>query len=234
MNLPRILPLSCAMMALLATDLTRGVMADDPTPEQRFEKLLEVARAEPSKADWKEVRHAFTGTKHYKPYFSDVPDKLKLTLPMIKRGETKEAEAELIRLIEQERFMRIRPMILLNSLYIKENQPEKGQKYRDCLDGIIRTMIFPDAATSFDKAIEVLYIDEEYFVASGADLVEQGVVEEKGHHYDVLTLKPDADKPERKLYFNIDLLWAANPMLKKEEADDPKSPAPAGTTKSCG
>ncbi len=188
----------------------------DKAASERFETLLKAARETPEKADWKEVRQAFTRTSLYTPYSTDVTDKLKTLLATIRGGDLQGPEAELITLIEQERFMRINAMIVLVNLYTKRGEPEKATKYRAIIDGIITTMVFPDAGTSYEKAIEVLYIPEEYFIASGAKVAKQGVQSHEGHRYDVLTLAPTADKPERELFFNIDLMWAANPISKQK------------------
>lgn len=189
--------------------VVRGVAAEDKpqkgTPDQRFETLLSEAMKAPENADWKALRGAFSETTHYHPYSIDVDTRLKEIARAIGRGETKESEAALLKLLERERFMRFDTVAMLMMLYQKIDQPEKAQKYEKILDGILGVLEYPKAGTSFEDPIPVLFIQEEYLVTTNMPIGGRGSTVHGGHHFDVFEIEADGSKPARTVYFNIDL-----------------------------
>ncbi len=193
--------------------------SDDPgtkeTPDRRFEKLLADAMKDPEKADWKPLREAFSRTSHYKPYSTEVTEKLQEIARSIGRGESKESEAALLKLLEQERFMRFDSVAMLTMLYEKTDRPEKAEKYKKLLHGILGVLNYPKAGTSFENPITVLFIQEEYLVATNMPVESQGLVINKTHRFDVLEIATKGDEPVKKIYFDIDLLRNAKSILDK-------------------
>ena len=157
---------------------------DDPktkqTPDQRFEKLLADAMNAPEKADWKSLREAFSRTTHYHPYSIEVDEKLKEIAKSIGRGETKESEAALLKLIEQDRFMRFDTLAMLLMLYERTDLPEKAEKYKKLLDSILKVLEYPKAGTSFENPIPILFIQEEYLVTTNMPIKGQSSTSTKG------------------------------------------------------
>ncbi|MHB1560751.1 MAG: hypothetical protein ACYC61_25130 [Isosphaeraceae bacterium] len=194
-----------------------GMASDEPgkaeTPDQRFEKLLTAARKAPEKANWKELRAAFSKTRHYQPHSIDVTRKLEEVARSIGRGEIRSSEAALLALIERERFMRLDSLAMLMMLYEKTGQPKKAEEYRKWVDGILGVLQAPEAGTSFAKPIQILFIQEESFVTFRMPVKEQGLVIRDGHWFDVLELKADGDRPARKVYFDVDLTRNARSIL---------------------
>ena len=207
--------LLCAIGLALA--LGGKATADDPrakeTPDQRFEKLLADAMKTPEKTDWKSLREAFSRTSHYQPYNIEVDQKLKEIAKSIGRGETKESETALVKLIERDRFMRFDSLAMLIILYDKTDQPEKGERYRKILDGILGVLKYPEAGTSYEKPIQILFIQEEYLVATSMPIKGQALQVRNGHRFDLLTIKARGDEPEKTLYFDIDLTRNARSIL---------------------
>jgi hypothetical protein len=195
----------------LSSDVTARVLAQE-TSDQRYERLLAVALKEPDKANWKELRRAFSKTSHYDPYNIDVDEKLKEVAQSIGRGEFQKSEKELLKLVDHDRYMRFDSVAMLMMLYDKMEQPEESKKYRKIIDGILGVLEYPKAGVSIENPIEVLFVQEEYLVATNMHIKEQALLSKDGHRYDVLTTEAVGDKPERKLYFNIDLL--RNPSLR--------------------
>ncbi len=210
------------LLGILCLAWTFDVMArglDDTkgteTPDQRFEKLLADATNAPEKADWKSLREAFSKTTHYRPYSIDVTEKLNEIAKSIGRGETKESEAALLKLIESERFMRFDSLAMLMLLYERTDQLEKSQKYKRLLDGILEILKYPNAGTSFENPIPILFIQEEYLVTTNMPIKERGLVVEKGHRFDVFQLADDGGQPGKKVYFNVDLTRNAKSIFDK-------------------
>jgi len=182
---------------------------DDPksneTPDQHFEKLLADTMKAPEKADWKSLREAFSKTTYYRPYSIEVHEKLTEIAGSIGRGEAKKSEAALLKLLERERFMRFDTLAMLMMLYEKMDEPEKAEKYKKLLDGILEVLKYPKAGTSFENPIQILFIQEEYLVTTNMPIKDRGLIINKGHWFDVFELKADDDKQRKKVYFNVDL-----------------------------
>jgi Domain of unknown function (DUF4919) len=208
------------------------VLADDETAaskalDQKFEALLVAAQKDPQKADWKALRHAFSETSHYEPYnISWRKDILKVGKD-IWEGNVKAAEAALVKLLERERFMRIDGHAMALALYEKTGDSDKARKHRDFLEGLSSVVFVPGHGTSFEKPIEVLFVDEEYALigAMGLKIKDQALTERGGHHFDVLTTGPKAGEPERQFYFNIDMPWSSLQSSMNKLFDGSKVPA---------
>ena len=186
---------------------------DKETPDQRFEKLLAAAMKAPEKANWKELREAFSRTTHYHPYNIDVTEKLRKIAQSIGRGQTKESESALLGLLERERFMRLDTLAMLVMLYEKTDQPKKAEKYKKLLDGILGVLKDAEAGTGFEKPIQILFIEEEYLVTFNMPVRKQSLVVKDGHRFDVLEIESDGDKPAKQVYFDIDLTRNARSIL---------------------
>jgi hypothetical protein len=128
-----------------------------------------------------------------------------------RENRLKEAEAALVRLLEREGLMRIDGHALAIALYEKLGETDKARKHRLFLEGLSSTVFIPGHCTSFEKPIEVLFVEEEYLLLSslGLKMKQQALSEHNGHRFDVITTIADGADPEREFFFNIDLPWNA-------------------------
>jgi len=208
-----------SVVCLAYTFAVTATALDDPknnvTPDQLFEKLFAQVIKAPEKAHWKSLREAFSKTTHYQPYSVEVDEKLTEIRASIGRGEAKESEAALLKLLERERFMRFDTLAMLLMLYEKTHEAEKAEKYQKLLDGILEVLKYPRAGTSFENPIQILFIQEEYLVTINMPIKEQGLAINKGHRFDVFELVADVGKQGEKVYFNIDLTRNAKSILDK-------------------
>jgi Domain of unknown function (DUF4919) len=179
--------------------------------DQKFEKLLVAAQKDPKKADWKALRHAFAESSHYQPYNASWRQDISKVAKNLHDGKLKEAEAGLTELLERERFMRVDAHAVALALYEKMGDSEKARKHKDFLEGLSAAIFLPGHGTSFEKPIEVLFVDEEYAVlgAMGCKMKQQALSERDGHRFDVLTTQAKPGEPERQLFFNIDMPWSS-------------------------
>jgi hypothetical protein len=177
------------------------------SPDQVFETLLANAKKAPAKVDWKALRVAFAATSHYDPYNIEWRQDLSKARKDVERGELKAAEAKLGKLLDRERFMRLDGHAVAIALYDKMGDSGKAEKHRAFLEGLSSAVFAPGAGMSFEKPIEVLFIEEEYLVMGslGLRVKKQALTEHNGHRFDVLTAAGKGDQPERDFYFNIDL-----------------------------
>jgi hypothetical protein len=180
------------------------------SPDLKFDALLAQAQKDPAKTDWKALRVAFAATSHYKPY-GEWRTELAKVREKFEKDELKSAEAMLVKLMERERSMRLDGHAVAVALYEKMGDSDKARRHRAFLEGLTSAVFVPGAGKSFEKPIEVLFVDEEYFFLGslGLTMKRQGLTEHNGHKFDVLTTDAKGDQPELELYFNIDLPWGA-------------------------
>ena len=188
-----------------------GDPSTQKTPEERFESLLAAAMKEPKKADWNALRHAFSQTDAYQPYNVQWREESAKVAKDIHGGNLKAAETALVKLLERERFMRLDAIAMAVALYEKMGEKDKARKHRELLQGLAETVFVRERGMSFEKPIEVLFIDEEYLVVRSLGLQHKGqsLREKDGHHFDVLTLESGEGQPDREIYFNIDMPFNA-------------------------
>jgi hypothetical protein len=177
--------------------------------DQKFETLLAAAQKDPKKADWKALRLAFSQTSHYQPYNATWRQECTRVAMNLQDDKLKQAEDLLTKLLERERFMRIDAHAMAVALYEKTGDSEKARKHKEFLEGLSSVVFAPDRGTSFEKPIEVLFIEEEYFVVNtlGCRVKSQALSSRDGHHFDILTSEAKPGEPERQLFFNIDMPW---------------------------
>ena len=126
-------------------------------------------------------------------------------------------------MVERERYMRLDSLFLLMQFYDDTDQPAQAKKFKGYVDAIIKVLDYPNGGKSMDKAVGVIYIDEEYLFLGGGKSKGQKHLMQDGHHFDVLTAPADGDAPEHPLYFNIDLVWRGNPIERELKSKaDPK------------
>ena len=134
-----------------------------------------------------------------------------------------------MKLNASEHSMRIDGHAIAGVLYEQMGDSEKARKHKAFFEGIHSTLFAPDLGNSFEKPIEVLFVDEEYGVLSGMKLKvkSQSLSEHNGHRFDVLTTHAQPGQPERVLYFNIDMPWNSlqtgmSKMFEKAKNSEPK------------
>jgi len=209
--------LSIALLGILlagwsTTPANAQTAKDDEAAKARdykFDALLAAAQKDPRKADWKAVRRAFSETSHYHPYDSSWRDDIVKVIEKMKEGKLKDAETALVELIGRERSMRIDGHALAVSLYEKMGDSEKARKHKELFESLSIAVFAPGNGTSFEKPIEVLFLEEEYSAISSMRLAvkQQALSERNGHRFDILTTRARAGQPERMFYFNIDMPW---------------------------
>jgi hypothetical protein len=192
--------------------IAQTVKDDDEAAKARdreFDTMLAAAEKDPKKADWKALRRAFAETSYYEPYDTTSRDEFGKVVQKLRDGDLKAAEAALVKINAHEHFMRIDGHAIAGVLYEKLGDSEKARKHKEIFEGLSSALLAPGLGTSFEKPIEVLFVDEEYsvLVAMKLKLKTQALSEQAGHRFDVLTVHAGNGEPERVLYFNIDMPW---------------------------
>jgi hypothetical protein len=232
------LALTLAALLIAGASAASKTAADDEAEirkalDQKFETLLAAAQKDPKKTDWQALRLAFSHTSHYQPYNAAWGQECTRVVMNLRDNKLKQAEDLLTKMLERERFMRIEAHAMAVEIYEKTADPEKAQereekarKHKEFLEGLSSVVFARDRGTSFEKPIEVLFIEEEYFVvnALGCKVKQQALTSRDGHSFDVLTLEAKPGEPERQLFFNIDIPWSFVQGALKNAADQAKPP----------
>ncbi|MDG3007825.1 hypothetical protein [Paludisphaera mucosa] len=181
----------------------------DEDVEQRFDGLLAAAKRDPEKADWVRLRRSFAETKRYRPYHREWKEELVKIGVALDGEDPKAAEAALDKLMEREGCMRIDAHALAASHYAKTGQEEKNAFHTRCVEGIAGTLFVPGTGKSFEKPIEVLFIEEEYLFLGSLELKaeRQGLAVHEGRRFDVFEIEAKGGGGPVKYYFNVDLPW---------------------------
>lgn len=211
--------LSASIVSLLVITLglpASPLVAGEITPaqkkaDQRFADLLASAKKDRTKTDWKVLRNAFAESSHYNPdsfMWREEIDRLEDT---IEKGDDKKTAAMFGMLLERDGFMRLDALVLAVKFYEKAGQKEKARVCREFVEGLTSAILIPGAGFAVEKPIEVLFIEEEYFVLQTlkVKVKQQSLVERDGHRFDVFTPQPQEGRPLRMLYFNIDRPYKA-------------------------
>ena len=202
------------MVAILWLGSVLVLMQDGPppraneTPEATFARLLEAAREDPSKTDWKSLRLAYSKTKQYNPDADRVdPEPI---LQELKNGERVAA------LVAVDRMMAGRWVDPEAHLYAADASERVKDKPREDLHvafarGLHAALTSSGDGRSFETAYHVLFIAEEYYILDGVVRLKhtgQALTVHEGHYFDIHTVEtPGGD--EVKIYFNIDIPWHA-------------------------
>ena len=167
--------------------------------------LLNLAKAQPSLVDFKNLRMAFAASEHYAPYESDL-----------------ESEGSIAKLMEEERYQEA--INLINSLleknyvnlhlhlkavlaYRKMELDTKATNHRDFAFRLLDSIMNSGDGRSFDTAYVIIDTQEEHTMIAmlGFAFLQQRLVKHDGHDYDILTIKDNKTGEESEIYFNIDI-----------------------------
>jgi hypothetical protein len=203
-------------------------VAAQKAADKKFDQLLVAAQKDPAKADWKALRHAYSATSGYKPYSATWQQDIAKVGEDFQDGQFKKAEAAIVELLKREKFMRLDGHAMAIAIYEKLGDTEKARKHQDFLEGLTSVVMIPGHGASFEKPIEILFIEEEYLVLGslGVKVKQQALTERDGRRFDVLTTRAMPGKPERQLYFNIDMPWKALQSSMIKDVDVSKESAP--------
>src|SRR4051794_5873216 len=186
------------------------VAAQDPPAEdadKQFDRMLAAVKENLEKADWLKLRHAFAETTRYQPYNAKWREELNKVRVELKGEDPKAAEAALAKLIEREGYMRLDAHGLASAHYRRTGQKAKEAFHTHFARGIASTIYVPGTGMSFEKPIEVLFIDEEYdfFDSLKMKAKRRGLAAHDDRKFDVFEVAAEAGGEPEKFYFNVDL-----------------------------
>ncbi|WP_165249391.1 DUF4919 domain-containing protein [Paludisphaera soli] len=222
-------PVALAYAWLCGALITSSALAQE-VPEKdaegRFDEMLAAAKREPGKADWVALRHAFADTARYHPYNGEWKEELAKVRKELRGDDPKAAEAALDELLQREGYMRLDAHGLAAVHYSRTGRRDKEEFHNKFSEGIVDALFASGDGKSFEKPIEVLFIEEEYAFLRALKLEpeRQNLVDHEGHKFDVLEVAAAAGGEPLKFYFDIDRPWnslrKAFQRIKKREIEE--------------
>lgn len=208
--------------ALGSVMLVVGSVRGQEAPE-RYEALLEAAKKDPAKADFRRLRLAFTRTESYRPYTKRRFD-LAPVYQELKNGERAVALLALDRMLEGH-WMDPEAQGIASGVCEEIGEGERAALHAAFMKGIVDTILGAGDGRSFEKAWPVLDVGEEYLILRAYDLRDgkQSLVEHDGHWYDVHEFRDEESGRDVTVYFNVDLphRWLEERLRRK--GDGPPS-----------
>lgn len=199
-----------ALALLLATPAVADEKAD-----AEFAKLYAEAWKDPAKADFAKLKAAFVETSKYHPYSMEKDERA-----AVKKALDDNDPAAAIKAMDaviDKKPLNIDHHAFAAFLCEKYDQKDKAAKHKGMTEGLMKSMLEGHDGKSFEGAIPVLEIGEEYWLLGVMKTKSKGqaLMMNEGHRYDVHTIDDPETGKERPIYFNIDAPQSAlSRMLK--------------------
>jgi hypothetical protein len=103
-------------------------------------------------------------------------------------------------------FVEINAHIVAEIAYRETGNAEKAEFHKYMVEGLLNSIKASNDGKSKEKAFEVISINEEYGLIRtlGVKPIQQALVEDKGHSYDVITVVDPQTNQQSQIFFNID------------------------------
>ncbi|MCI0713287.1 MAG: DUF4919 domain-containing protein [Chloroflexi bacterium] len=167
-------------------------------------ELARQAQENPSGADFIALREAYVASGDYRPTSHYSSGKLIGTTNGL---DSFESVVEFCTTMLDQNPMDLEVRLLLEYTYEQLNNTENARRQHDFIRGMIEAIYTSGDGKSFESALKVVAVAEEYTLLSlnGLKLKFQQLIEHDGRRFDVLTCtrRNDEDGPEIILYFDI-------------------------------
>ena len=173
-----------------------------------FDTLLAAARADPIGADFHALRMAYARSDSYAPYphIHATRVSVEAMSQALRAGDldgAQEASAALL----ASNYLDIEAHMVADYVHTLRDSNGQAAFHRAFAQGLIRALVATGDGKSTRTAFIVLTTSEENTVlrALGYTMTLQALVQEDGHHYDMLRARHSRTGEEAEFYFNIDL-----------------------------
>lgn len=174
-----------------------------------YDELAAKLKAGDANVDYRALRMAFAKTKNYSYGGLDREEKQKMFKPLGEKNyksALKEAEK-----ILDKNFAEPNAAYVAFAASKELGDARKADFYQAVLSGLIKSITNGGDGKSAKSSFEVITTDEEYFMMNylGFAVSQQSLNSEAGHRFDVLSGTNRKTNETGKIYFNIDVVWAA-------------------------
>ena len=190
-----------AVVALMV--LISALPRTDDAADATFAKLLESARADPTKCDYAKLRAAFVESSKYHPYAVDREATARV-MKAVNAEKFPDALKEINAILEK-KPLDIEAHKLASFIHFRMDDKAQEARHMAMAKGLLAAITSERDGKSFDTAYIVLDIPEEYVVLDYLDVKSQGqsLRTRKGKFFDVHEVKDAETGKVMKLYFDV-------------------------------
>jgi hypothetical protein len=178
---------------------------EDPKPAKKtkYDTLLEKVKQKDPSVNFTELRHAFYESPNYNPY---APMMSYRPLNAAIAQKNYEEALKIAEGVLAKNFVEINAHIVAEIAYRETGNAEKAAFHKYIVEGLLNSIKASNDGKSKEKAFEVISINEEYGLIRtlGVKPIQQALVEDKGHSYDVITVVDPQTNQQSQIFFNID------------------------------
>ena len=174
-----------------------------PAQKTRYDALLEKVKQKDASVNFTELRHAFYESANYNPY---APMMSYRPLNAAIAQKNYEQALKISEDVLAKNFVEINAHMAAQIAYQETGNAEKAEFHKFMVDGLLNSIKSSVDGKSKEKAFEVISVSEEYGLIRSLGLrpIKQALLDDKGHHYDVITVIDPQTNQESQLFFNID------------------------------
>jgi Domain of unknown function (DUF4919) len=177
--------------------------ATTPAEKTKYDVLLEKVKQKDPSVNFTELRLAFYESPHYNPYAP------MLTYRPMNAALAQKNWEEALKIADSvlaKNFVEINAHMTAQIAHQELGNAERAQFHKFMVDGLLNSIKSNVDGKSVDSAYEVISINEEYGLIRSLGLrpIRQGLVPNKGHHFDAITVVDPQTGKESVIYFNVD------------------------------
>lgn len=176
------------------------------TEEDYITKLDSIKKGESS--DFFTLRMAYTKTKEYSPYESDISDSLTKALLLIDSLRFEKA-LSILKSIQDYNFVNIPSHLYYGYIYNELGDSLKSEYHYNIYDGLLNSIYDSGDGISPKTAYIVITTKEEYAFLNWFDLQfdRQILLSSDGYSFDLMDVTDPETKENFEIYFNIELAF---------------------------
>jgi hypothetical protein len=192
-----------------------GLFAQEPSASKTadYNTLVDKLKSGDTSIDFKALRIAYSQTRDYSPYGSD-RDSQAAMFEAAKSKKYKDAIKEADKILKNN-YVDMEAHITEAIAYRELGDTAKADLHKAIGNGLVNSVLNSGDGKSAKTAYVVISTGEEYTIlrALGLRPASQSLDHIDGHTFDVMTGTNPKTNETVKIFFNIDIVWAAETKL---------------------
>lgn len=174
-----------------------------PAEKTKYDVLLEKVKQKNPSVNFTELRLAFYESPHYNPY---APMMTYRPLNAALAQKNYEEALKIADSVLAKNFVEINAHMTAQIAHQELGNTERAQFHKFMVDGLLNSIKGNVDGKTVESAYQVISINEEYGLVRSLGLrpIKQGLVENKGHMFDAITVVDPQTSKESVIYFNVD------------------------------
>ncbi|HEY6871186.1 MAG TPA: DUF4919 domain-containing protein [Geobacteraceae bacterium] len=179
--------------------------------QKEFDALLAKVKQSDESVDFAQLRRLYSQTESYSPFGDNPPQEMFAALNNSDFKKSRSLAEEVL----DENYLNVDAHLVERLACDKLKDEKCSAHHRYVARGIIDSILRSGDGKTPETAMFVISIAEEYLAARalGLRVVSQALEHITGHSYDVLTVVDAKTNAEGRLYFNIDVISAAEERM---------------------